>query len=301
MSATATEEDKEARAAEDLCASCGIAALDNITLEECDGCDLVKYCSDKCQEDHREQHDEECKKRVKELHDKKLFTQPDSCCHGECPICFLPMPLDVKKSTFYSCCSKKICDGCHHTHRIINKQKFCPFCREPTPDMEEFERRIMKRIEANNDPAAMRELGAVRCEEGDYDTAFKYLTKAAELGFVEAHYDLGVAYARGQGVKEDEGKAVYHFERAAIVGEPDARYNLGCIEERNGRFDRAVKHFVISAQLGDTDSMKELWKHYKLRNVTKDDLEATLRTHQAALDAMKSPQRDAAETDKKQA
>ena len=28
-----------------VCANCGIAQVDDIKLEECDGCDLVKYCS----------------------------------------------------------------------------------------------------------------------------------------------------------------------------------------------------------------------------------------------------------------
>ena len=55
-----------------------------------------------------------------------------------------------------------------------------------------------------------------------------------------------------------------------------------------------MKHWIISAKLGETDSMEALWDHYKHGNIPKDDLEATLRTHQAAIDAMKSPQRDAA-------
>jgi DNA-binding GntR family transcriptional regulator len=41
--------------------------------------------------------------------------------------------------------------------------------------------------------------------------------------------------------------------------------------------------------------MKELWKHYSAGNITKENLDATLRTHQAALDATKSEQREAAE------
>jgi len=41
--------------------------------------------------------------------------------------------------------------------------------------------------------------------------------------------------------------------------------------------------------------MKELWKHYSHGNITKEDLDATLRSHQAALDAMKSEQRDIAD------
>jgi hypothetical protein len=56
-----------------------------------------------------------------------------------------------------------------------------------------------------------------------------------------------------------------------------------------------VKHFTIAANLGYEKSMKVLWKHYSHGNITKEDLEATLRTHQAAIDEMKSPEREAAE------
>ena len=49
---------------DEVCACCGIAPVDDIKLKLCDGgCDLVKYCSDVCQENHREQHEEECKGR----------------------------------------------------------------------------------------------------------------------------------------------------------------------------------------------------------------------------------------------
>ena len=73
-----------------FCAACGIAEVDNIELEECDACQSVRYCSDKCREEHQQQHDEECKKRVAELHDEILFRQPESSHYGDCPICFLP-------------------------------------------------------------------------------------------------------------------------------------------------------------------------------------------------------------------
>ena len=137
-------------------------------------------------------------------------------------------------------------------------------------------------------------MGTKRYEEGDYDTAVKYWTKAAELGDVGAHYQLSTVYAAGEGVEKDAEKEVYHYEKAAIGGHPDARYNLGLEEEENGNKDRAVKHFIINANLGDEVSMKALWKHYKHGNITKEDLESTLRTHKAALDAMKSPEREAA-------
>ena len=91
-------------AAADVCANCGAAEVDDVILEECNDCDLVKYCSDNCREDHREEHDEECKKRQAELYDKTLFTQPDSSHHGECPICFLPLPIDIQKTTIQPNC-----------------------------------------------------------------------------------------------------------------------------------------------------------------------------------------------------
>jgi hypothetical protein len=280
------------------CANCGIAEIDEVKLEDCDGCDLVKYCGDNCKGWHREQHEEECKKRGQELHDKNLFTQPDSSYLGECPLCFLPMPLDPKKSTFYSCCSKTICVGCDYANDMSNGGDRCPFCREPAVNKKESHKRIMKRIKTNNDPAAMSYMGTTRYEKGDYVTAVKYWTKAAELGDVGAHYQLADSYHEGDVVEMDREKAVYHYEQAAIGGQPEARHNLGCLEERNGNIERSVKHLIIAAKLGYEGSMKVLWRHYSAGNITKEDLDATLRTHQAALDEMKSSEREKAEKQK---
>ena len=159
---------------------------------------------------------------------------------------------------------------------------------------EENVERMKKRVKAN-DPVAMLEMGKEHYGEGDYDSAVKYWARAAELGNLAAHHNLGVMYRDGEGVDKDEEKKVCHFEKAAIGGHPDARYNLACIEEENGNFERAVQHFIINANLGEEDSMKELWDHYSLGNITKEELEATLRTHKAAIDEMKSSQREEAE------
>ena len=55
-----------------------------------------------------------------------------------------------------------------------------------------------------------------------------------------------------------------------------------------------MKHLIIAAKLGDEGSMKALWKFYSIGHITKKDLDVTLRGHQAAIDATKSSQRDAA-------
>lgn len=279
---------------ENVCANCGTAGVDDINLEECADCQSVPYCSDNCREEHREQHNEECNMRAAILHDKKLFTQPDGNYRGECPICFLPMPLDQKKSKMYKCCSNYICNGCVYSHRRSDGGRNCPFCREPSADEEEDIKRLMKRVKANN-PAAMIEMGNKCGKKGDYGKAVEYFTKAAELGDAGAHSILGYMYWVGEGVEKDDDKAIYHNEKAAICGNPEARHNLGCYEERNGNAERAVKHYIIAANLGLDESMKVLWEFYSAGYITKDDLEATLRTHKAAIDAMKSKERDAAD------
>ena len=152
---------------------------------------------------------------------------------------------------------------------------------------------MMKRVK-ENDPAALREMGTRRIREGDFDTAFEYWTKAAKLGDANAHYNLSIMYMKGEGVEEDVEKEVYHSEKAAIGGHPHARFNLGVTEHNNGNIERAVKHHVISANLGFELSMKRLWRYYSAGNITKENLEATLRTHKATLDEMKSPEREAA-------
>jgi hypothetical protein len=280
-----------------VCNNCGVAEVDEIKLEDCDGCKTVRCCGDNCEQVDQEKHDEKCQKRVARMHDDNLFRQPDGTHFGECPICFLPMPLDPQKITFKPCCGKKICLGCVCSSVVINKHDFektisCPFCREPAVDEEEEKKRMMERVKAN-DPVAMSQMGGMRFNEGDYVSAVEYWTKAAELGDDGAHYQLSTVYAEGKGVEKDEEKEVYHLEKASIGGDPVARHNLGCYEEENGNNERAVKHYIIAANLGFELSMKALWKHYSLGNITKENLETTLRTHKAAIDEMKSPEREA--------
>ena len=235
---------------------------------------------------------------IAELRDEILFKQPESSHYGDCPICCLPLPIDPKKSTLYTCCSKHICDGCNlanqkreHEGKLHFK---CPFCRKAVPKTDEgFIELLMKRIEAN-DPVAMSHIGTKSYEEGDYKTSFEYCTKAAALGDVVAHCQLSCLYHNGQGVEKDEKKKLHHAEQAAIAGHPHARHNLGCFEGRRDRMDRAVKHWIIAANLGCDESLENVKNLYKAGQVSKDDFAAALRGHQAAVDATKSPQREEA-------
>jgi len=152
----------------------------------------------------------------------------------------------------------------------------------------------MKRAETN-DPVALRGVGFSHCKEGDYKSAFEYFSKAAGLGNIKSHYQLSVMYDKGEGVEKDKKKEMYHLEQAAIGGHPSARYILGCTEEENGRLDRAVKHFIIAANLGHDRAIVVLKHGFKRGLVSKEVLASALRAHHAAVDATKSPQREEAE------
>jgi len=306
-------------AAEMCCASCGITEVDDIKLKKCDACDLVRYCSDEFKEDHRQQHEHACKERAAELRDEILikqsastnnvecfrdailFRQPESSHMGDCPICFLPLSIDSKKSTLFSCCSKTICAGCSCANKLHQRKerldRKCPFCRKLLPkSQEEGNANAMIRVEGN-DPVAMRHIGTMHYNKGDDVKAIEYWTKAAELGDAMAHNHLSIAYLEGDGVEKDKKRGSYHLEEAAIAGHPRARYRLGCDEGINQRFDRAVKHFIIGAKLGCDNSIQALknYYNYKREVISKEDFATALRAHQAAVDATKSPQREAAE------
>jgi len=136
----------------------------------------------------------------------------------------------------------------------------------------------------------------VRClDGGDYRRAFEYYTKAAGLGDIDAHYELSRLYYEGRGIEKDTKKYIYHSEEAAIGGHPVARYNLGLHEVRNGRFERAVKHFIIAANLGYHGSLQMLKELHAKGNASKEEYADALRACQAVVDATKSTEREEAE------
>jgi tetratricopeptide (TPR) repeat protein len=234
------------------------------------------------------------------MHDKDLFTQPNGSYMGECPICCLPLSIDMTKSTMMGCCCKYICLGCDYAHQKreieAELEHRCAFCREPVPkSKEEALTQVAERVK-RNDPVAMTAMGKKHYIEGDYGKTLEYYTKAAELGDVAAHCLLGDLYLSGDGVEKDEKKGVYHLEKAAISGHPGARVHLANYEMENGRYERAAKHLIINANLGGFESSLKCVKELFVQGgVSKEDYTAALRGHQTAVDATKSAEREKGE------
>ena len=78
------------------------------------------------------------------------------------------------------------------------------------------------------------EHGIAAFQQGSYDTAFEEWRPLAEEGHIGAQIGLGLMYATGKGVLEDDVEAEKWYRLAAEQGNALAQYNLGVIY-RNGR------------------------------------------------------------------
>ena len=275
----------------DHCASCGKA---DANLKACKACKLVKYCGVECQVAHRAAHKKACKKRARELFDQKLYAQPQK--RDECPICMLTLPCDDRESTYMSCCGKTICIGC----RYCLTREHCPFCNAADLITTEAVKRLSERIEKYNDSQAMvllgfRYINGLDGLQVDQSKAFELFQRASELGSALGHFHLGNSYQLGNGAEIDMKKAVHHWQIAAMMGNMQARHNLGSVELENGNYQRGMKHYMISAKCGSKVSLDNIKEGFKDGLVTKEDFENTLRDYQASCDETKSEQRDRAE------
>ena len=118
--------------------------------------------------------------------------------------------------------------------------------------------------------------------------------KAGELGCAEAYSRLGYSYDNGQGAERDEKKARHYWEPAAMMGDAYARYNLGLLEGKAGNHQRAMKHFILAARAGFTQSLDSVKKGFMDGDVTKDEYAGTLLAYHERQTEMKSEARDEA-------
>jgi len=285
------------------CANCGKGEEASLSLKSCTACKMVRYCSRECQIAHRPQHKKECRKRAAELYDEKLFKQPPLVT-GDCPICFIRIPTLCTGSKYMSCCGKLICSGCILAPRYDNQgnevdNRKCPFCRTPWHGShEELMERMNKRIE-KGDAYAIYQLGNYYVEGSsgfaqDYSKALEQWHRAGELGHAMAYNSIGYAYKYGEGLEVDKKKAKHYYELAAMGGNEMARHNLGATEQNAGNMERALKHYMLAAEGGYTDSLKRIQDLYKKGFASKDDYTQVLKSYQAYLSEIKSDQRDKA-------
>ncbi|EJK76900.1 hypothetical protein THAOC_01310, partial [Thalassiosira oceanica] len=88
--------------------------------------------------------------------------------------------------------------------------------------------------------------------------------------------------------------AAEFWSKAATKGHIQSRYNLGCIESQKGNHDHAVRHWLISAKMGNKDSVENIKRAFEAGIATKEQYTQVLREYQDAVEEMKSHDRDEA-------
>ena len=274
-----------------VCANCGKAGSDGVKLRNCTACLLVKYCGVDCQRAHRKKHKKACKKRAAELKAERLYGQDHERPEGDsCPICTLPIPLPMEMhSSFYICCIKRVCNGCALAAKLRGMGGTCAFCRTPTPEDDASTLAMVQKRIAAGDADAMEFLAISYYHGGyglekDVERAIELWTKAAELGSNKAHFNLGRSYYNGYGVGQDQAKAVEHWQHAAMKGDVSSRHGLGTAEYNARNYHLAVKHYMISAKMGDKDSLDEIKEMFSEGYATKAQYAEALKGYQVAVE-----------------
>ena len=210
----------------------------------------------------------------------------------DCPICFIPLPIDELRSFYKACCGKLICAGCHmeDIYATIEREQSprqgprCPFCRAPNLSSEnEYIILLAKRMERNNSEAIFYVSRYYRL--GGYvlpkvpNMAFDLCLLAADLGHAEACNSLALFYEKGVGVPKDMAKAKEYYEKAAKKGNIMARHNLGEDEWKKGNYYTAGRHWLISAAAGDALSLVKIAEFYRYQYVTKEEYVTALTSY----------------------
>ena len=187
-----------------------------------------------------------------------------------CVICALLLRSDGVGQTHLVCCGKIICNGCVFAMEASNVtvgtatfhppfSSLCPYCRAPKPtSASEFVTMLRKRADAN-DPWAIYNLACAYFDGNivpqDDKKAVELWMRAGELGCALAHNKVAIAYRDGRGVEVDITQAEHHYKLAAIGGIAGARHELGCLVQKSGDTDTAVRHWMISAGDGNEFSL----------------------------------------------
>ena len=217
-----------------------------------------------------------------------------------CPICYLYIGLPIgEHSSMNLCCMTRVCKGCSLAARQRGMNDSCPFCRAPRPkDNASALVMIQKRV-SKGDAEAIYHLAGQHYTGGlgltkDVPRAINLLAEAAELGSLDAQYDLGIAYYFGNDVEENKPRGIHHWQQAAMKGHARSRDNLGGEEFVEGNCELAVRHWMISAKMGDEKSLNAIKDTFLQGRATKAEYAEALRGYRDAVEEMKSHQREEA-------
>lgn len=142
---------------------------------------------------------------------------------------------------------------------------------EPPVKKEEETKSVSQ--ESSIDPAEYNSIGEAFYDTNNYEKAYEYLIKAAELGHPRSINLIGLMYKYGEYLEKNHDTAFEWFQRAADLGYPAAFYNLALYykDEKNDSVNATIC-YENGANLGHSGCQNGLGLAYEYgRGVTKDE------------------------------
>ena len=217
------------------------------------------------------------KKLEKELEGADLFAPLPPA--EDCPICCTPLSHMLNRSVYKPCCGKAVCGGCHAEHTLVSENNggglgLCPFCRAPELGGLDFVRQLDARFSSHNDKDASLVLGysysAGKHVPKDLMKAMSYFITAAELGSAQACSNIGLHYNDGISISKDTEKAAFFYRAGAFRGCISSRDDIGSHEYEERNVETAIRHWKISAEAGNQQSLDRLKTIFNGNLVGKD-------------------------------
>jgi TPR repeat protein len=123
------------------------------------------------------------------------------------------------------------------------------------------------------------EAGITFHERNAYAKAAAAFERAGAKGSTEAQRRLGFMYYHGEGVAQDNKRALALFEAAAKAGDAESARNLGTMYEYGMSVEQndalAASWYTVAAELGEPNSQfAASVMYYKGQGVTRDRIEA---------------------------
>ena len=241
----------------------------------------------------------------------KEWTPPS---RDECPICFVPLPIDEKKGTIYRpCCGKIICKGCiadqvqmlmrdsddeGMQEEMIDVLNKCMFCRV---EIHGKSHELNMKAAERNQPEAMVRVGQyylrdVRPDSFDSQEQRKRKAEDKQTGidWIERAYVEGSGKAAemlGDFFLEDGNEDAYGY--FAVSGRVQAYVKLGSIDLNRGEVALAMDNYRKAFICGvKSEGLVQVLKRGFMDGyITRDEYFSTLYRHYKANDEMNSESR----------
>ena len=227
----------------------------------------------------------------------------------ECPICFIPLPIDDKSTCYRPCCGMIVCKGCiadqiqmlirdsgdEMQEEMMKALNQCMFCRT---NMYGKREELNRAAAENNRPEGMLRVAELYLEPRILGTVARYKDKQEGLKWLKRATVLGCGKAAekiGDILLEDENEkeAYFYFNKAAELGRVQSFVKLGNIDLNRGEVTLAMDNYRKAAICGfkGPGLVQVLKRGFMDKYITKEEYFSTLYKHYKANDEMNSESR----------